>query len=136
MGDRAQQEAAQVELDLSMRQSLGISRSLGGELGGSLKSHVSMLEQKPQQSGLYGQHDQVGKARRDTVRHRFLSLLASRAAASPPVYLQCCPQSHCHSPPAHNLRPWVGRGPKTIPGPTPCIQEKTGPGGDHPPQWR
>lgn len=35
------------------------------------------------------------------MRHRFLSLLASRAAASPPVYLQCCPQSHCHSPPAH-----------------------------------
>lgn len=42
MGDSAQQETEQVEPDLMMRQSVGIPKSLGGELG-SLKSHVSGL---------------------------------------------------------------------------------------------
>ena len=32
-------------------------------------------------------------------------------------------------PTRQNLRPWIGRGPKVIPGPAPSIQERAGPGG-------
>ena len=92
-------------------------------------------KRKPRQHGLHGYREQVDEARKDTVRHCSLFLLASGDASPPDLHL--CPLPHGHSPPAQNLRPWTGWSPKATPGPTPCIQEKARPGQDrHLPLWQ